>query len=213
MSDCCSGSCNTQSSADPRYRRALVLALWINATMFGIEWASGMHSGSVSLLADALDFLSDAANYGISLYVLSLGLLWRSRAAWFKGLTMGLYGVFVLIKAAWTVEMGALPEATTMGAVGLLALAANGVVAMMLYAFRSGDANMRSVWLCTRNDMISNVAVILAAAGVFGTQSGWPDHAVASVMGILGITSAISVTRQARTEMNGAIEGVKELRR
>eukprot|EP01034_Spumella_vulgaris_P030841 gene30843-38121_t len=201
MSDCCSGGCSAQPPVDPRYRRALVFALFINAVMFVVELASGIKADSVSLLADAVDFLGDAGNYALSLYVLSMGLVWRSRAALVKGLTMGAYGVFVLGKAAWTLKSGTVPEAVTMGSIGALAFAANGAVAFMLYTFRSGDANMRSVWLCTRNDMIGNVAVMLAAAGVFGTQSGWPDLLVAGVMGILGLTAATAVIRQAHYEL------------
>lgn len=214
MSDCCSGGCGTKPPVDPRYRRALTFALFINAIMFVIELASGVKADSVSLLADAVDFLGDAGNYALSLYVLSMGLVWRARAALFKGLTMGAYGVFVLGKAAWTLKSGTVPEAVTMSAIGALAFAANGAVAFMLYTFRTGDANMRSVWLCTRNDMIGNVAVMLAAAGVFGTQSGWPDLLVAGVMGVLGLTAATAVVRQALTELaNSTNQQSRELRR
>lgn len=214
MSDCCSGGCSTQPPVDPRYRRALMFALIINSIMFVVELARGIKADSVSLLADAVDFLGDAGNYALSLYVLSMGLVWRSRAALFKGLTMGAYGVFVLGKAAWTLKSGTVPEAVTMSAIGALAFAANGAVAIMLYTFRSGDANMRSVWLCTRNDMIGNVAVILAAAGVFGTQSAWPDLLVAGVMGVLGLTAATAVIRQALTELASPTrQQSRELRR
>lgn len=214
MSDCCSGGCSTQPPVDPRYRRALMLALLINASMFVIELASGIKADSVSLLADAVDFLGDAGNYALSLYVLSMALVWRSRAALFKGVTMGAYGVFVLGKAAWTLKSGTVPEAVTMSTIGALAFIANGAVAFMLYAFRSGDANMRSVWLCTRNDMIGNMAVMLAAAGVFGTQAGWPDLLVAGVMGILGLTAASSVVRQALSELaRSPSQKAQELRR
>lgn len=202
MSDCCSGGCNNgQQPVDPRYRRALMFALVINTFMFAVELSSGIRAGSVSLLADAVDFLGDAGNYALSLYVLAMGLMWRARAALFKGMTMGAYGMFVLFKAAWSLKSGIMPDAITMSAIGVLALAANGLVAVMLYAFRSGDANMRSVWLCTRNDMIGNLAVILAAAGVFGTRAGWPDLLVACVMGVLGLSAAATVIRQARLEL------------
>lgn len=214
MSDCCSGACSTQPPVDPRYRRALMFALIINSIMFVVELASGIKADSVSLLADAVDFLGDAGNYALSLFVLSMGLVWRSRAALFKGLTMGAYGVFVLGKAAWTLKSGTVPEAVTMSAIGAMAFAANGAVAFMLYTFRSGDANMRSVWLCTRNDMFGNVAVMLAAAGVFGTQSGWPDLLVAGVMGVLGLTAATAVIRQALSELASPTrQQTRELRR
>jgi len=166
-----------------------------------VEVASGLHAGSVSLLADAIDFLGDAANYGVSLFVLGMALTWRARAALLKGLSMGLFGVFVLVKAAWMATSGAVPEPLTMGLVGALALAANLGVAALLYAWREGDANMRSVWLCTRNDAIGNVAVIGAALGVFGTGTAWPDLIVAGVMGTLALTAAVTVVRQARGEM------------
>lgn len=162
---CCGSTCASQTTISPRFRKALWAALIINAVMFVVEIVGGLKSGSVSLLADAVDFAGDAANYGISLAVLSMGLAWRSRAAMVKGLTMAAFGLFVLGKTGWTAINGAPPEPLTMGAVAILALLANGGVALMLYTFRDGDANMRSVWLCSRNDAIGNVAVMLAAAG------------------------------------------------
>jgi Co/Zn/Cd efflux system component len=148
-----------------------------------------------------VDFFGDAANYGISLLVLGMALHWRARAALFKGLSMAVFGVFVLGRAAWSLSAGTLPEAITMGTVGSLALVANVAVALMLYAWRDGDANMRSVWLCSRNDAIGNVAVMAAALGVFGTGSAWPDLAVAVVMGGLALNAAWSVIGQARAEL------------
>lgn len=213
MSACCSGSCNAAPPPDRRYRKVLWAALLINFAMFGVELAASMHAGSVALMADSADFLGDAANYGVSLFVLGLAPVWRSRAAYGKGLVMGVFGVLVLARAFWGGIGGdiggdigggiggGVPHAQTMGAVGMLAFAANGAVAALLYAFRNGDANMRSVWLCTRNDMIGNLAVLLAALGVFGTQAGWPDIAVAAIMAMLGLSSARDVMRQARLEM------------
>lgn len=194
------------SASDPRYRRILWVALIVNAAMFLIEIASGLSSGSVSLLADAIDFLGDAANYGVTLAVLSMGLVWRARSALLKGASMLLFGVLVGGKALWALKAGAPPEALTMGAVGLLALGANVGVAMLLYAYREGDANMRSVWLCSRNDAIGNLAVMGAALGVFGTGSAWPDLAVAAVMAALAIWGGASVVRQARAELHHARE-------
>lgn len=202
MADCCGEACTTAEPASPRYRRVLWIALWVNALMFGVEIAGGIASGSVSLLADAVDFAGDAANYGLSLAVLSLGLAWRARAAMVKGLSMAAYGVFVFGKSGWVVWAGDVPEPATMGAIAFLALLANLSVAWLLYTFRDGDANMRSVWLCTRNDAIGNVAVMFAALGVFGSGSGWPDIAMAVVMGGLALSSAVSVIRQARMELN-----------
>ncbi|CAM8665216.1 CzcD Co/Zn/Cd efflux system component [Comamonadaceae bacterium] len=186
-----------------RYRRVLWIALWINAAMFGIELFSGWHSGSLSLLADSIDFAGDALNYGVSLAVLSAALAWRARAAVVKALCMMGFGALILGRAVWTMHTGTVPDGTTMGAVGLLALIANVAVAWMLYAFREGDANMRSVWLCSRNDAIGNVLVMLAAAGVLGTGSGWPDLLVAACMAAMALHGGWQVMRQARRELAG----------
>lgn len=195
---CCS---TLDPAADPRYRRILWVALAVNAAMFLVEIAAGLQSQSAALLADAVDFLGDAANYGVSLAVLAMLPAWRSRAALVKGLTMGAFGVFVLAKAAWNATTGILPEPLTMGAVGFVALIANVSVAVMLYRYRAGDANMRSVWLCSRNDAIGNVAVMIAALGVFGAGSGWPDIIVAAIMGTLALIAATSVIRLAIGEL------------
>lgn len=186
--------------APPGYRRVLWIALVVNFGMFLLEIGAGLASGSVSLLADAIDFFADAANYGLSLAVLSMGLAMRSRAALFKAATMVLFGVLVLGRAAWAALAGEPPEPVTMGAVGTLALAANLGVAWLLYAFREGDANMRSVWLCTRNDAIGNLAVLAAALGVMGSGTRWPDLAVAALMAGLALSAGLSVWRQARAE-------------
>jgi cation diffusion facilitator family transporter len=187
----------------PGYRRALWVALAVNAAMFLLEVGAGLSSGSVSLLADAVDFFGDAANYGLSLAVLAMALSWRSRAAMLKAASMLLFGAVVLGRALWEAFHGVPPQPVTMGLVGLLALAANLGVAWLLYAYRDGDANMRSVWLCTRNDALGNVAVLLAALGVFGTGSRWPDLAVAAVMAALALSAGLSVVRQARHELRG----------
>ena len=188
-------------TVDPRFRRALWAALGINAGMFIAELIASWSSGSVSLLADSIDFFGDAANYAISLAVLGMALATRAKAAVFKAATMGVLGVFVLGKAVSSLQEGVPPEAVTMGAVGFVALIANLGVAMMLYRFRAGDANMLSVWICSRNDAIGNLAVMLAAFGVFGTGSAWPDLAVATVMAILALTGSVAVLRQARSEL------------
>jgi Co/Zn/Cd efflux system component len=187
--------------APPGYRRVLWIALVVNALMFGVELAAGVAAGSVSLLADAIDFFSDAVNYGLSLAVLGMALAWRSRAAMFKAVTMLLLAAIVLGRAAWAAATGAAPEPLTMGIVGAIALGANVGVALLLYAYREGDANMRSIWLCTRNDAIGNVAVMLAALGVFGTGTAWPDLLVAAVMASLAASAGASVLRQARREL------------
>jgi Co/Zn/Cd efflux system component len=193
-----------RSASSPRYRKILWVALIINLAMFGIEIGAGFKSGSVSLLADAIDFFGDAANYGVSLAVLSAGLTLRSRAALLKGACMIGFGLFVLGRAAWMISQGGTPEAFAMGSIGLLALIANVAVAAMLYAYREGDANMRSVWLCSRNDAIGNIAVMLAALGVLGTSSAWPDLLVAGGMAALALSGGVSVVKQAMSELKHA---------
>jgi Co/Zn/Cd efflux system component len=202
MAGCC--SVPEPKQPDPRFRKELWFALWINLAMFVVEGAASLHSGSVSLLADAIDFFGDSANYVLSLSVLSMGMLWRGRAAMVKGITMALFGFAVLGRALWVAQSGITPEPFTMGAVGLLALIANMVVAITLFKFRAGDSDMRSVWLCSRNDAIGNVAVMAAALGVFGTGTAWPDLAVATVMGLLAITAGVSVVRHARSDIRSA---------
>jgi Co/Zn/Cd efflux system component len=179
----------------------LWVALIVNAAMFFIELGASWRSGSVSLLADSIDFFGDAANYALSLAVVGMGLATRARASLVKAACMAGFGVFVLGKSWWNLRHGAPPEALTMGGVGLLALAANVGVALLLYRFRDGDSNMRSVWICTRNDALGNLAVMAAAFGVFGTGSAWPDLAVAAIMGALALTGAATVLRHARQEL------------
>jgi len=200
--ECCNTTCLPDKTlSDRHFRRVLWIALAINALMFVVELAGGLWANSVAVLADSVDFLGDSANYAVTLLVLPLGLFWRSRAALLKGLTMGTYAVFVLGLTVYNTITGNVPEAITMGAVGFVALVANVSVALMLYSFRSGDSNMRSVWLCSRNDAITNIAVMLAALGVFGTGSGWPDLVVAALIGGLGLVSGVSVVRHARHEL------------
>lgn len=189
------------SHNDTRYRRILWIALIINALMFAIEITAGLTANSVSLLADSLDFFGDAANYGISLWVLGMSLQWRAKASLIKASSMALFGVWVLGSAVWNAIAGAVPNATTMSLIGTLALLANLTVAILLYAYRNGDSNMRSVWLCTRNDALGNIAVIIAAIGVFGTGTAWPDLIVASVMATLALTASWQVMRLARREL------------
>ena len=203
VKDCCSGGCET-APINLRYRKVLWVALVVNLLMFAVELAGGVHADSVSLLADAIDFMGDAANYGISLFVLGMAPVWRSRAALIKGSTMSAYGLFILGNTVLHAWQGALPEPSTMGAIGFLALLTNASVAFMLYRYRTGDANMRSVWLCSRNDTIGNLAVIFAALGVLVTSSGWPDFIVAAVMGGLAVIAGSSVLKQALAELGQA---------
>ena len=202
MADCCC----TPPPLDPQrgnqgYRRVLWAVLAINAIMFMVEIGAGLAAGSASLQADALDFLGDAANYAISLFVVGMALRYRALAALAKGGTMGVFGLWVIGSVVWHVVHGTLPNAFTMGAVGFAALAANAASFGLLWAYRSGDANMRSAWICTRNDVLGNLAVLLAAAGVFGTGTGWPDIIVAAIMAALALQGAATVIRQSLAEL------------
>jgi Co/Zn/Cd efflux system component len=183
------------------YRRVLWAVLFINAAMFAVEVAAGLAAGSASLQADALDFLGDAGNYAISLFVVGLALRYRATAALLKGATMGLFGLWVLGITGWHVWAGTVPEAFTMGAVGMGALIANALSFGLLWAYRTGDSNMRSAWVCTRNDVLGNFAVLAAAFGVFGTGTGWPDIAVAAIMATLALQGAYLVLTQSWSEL------------
>ena len=183
------------------YRRVLWAVLTINAVMFAAEMGAGLAAGSAALQADALDFLGDAANYGISLFVVGMALRYRAMAALAKGGTMGLFGLWVIGTVVWHATHGTLPSAFTMGAVGFAALAANAAAFGLLWAYRGGDANMHSAWICTRNDVLGNLAVLLAAAGVFGTGTGWPDIIVAAIMAGLALQGAWIVVRQSLGEL------------
>src|SRR5712671_8117176 len=186
---------------DRAYRLVLFTVLAINAVMFGVEVIAGVAAGSASLQADALDFLGDAANYGISLLVVGMALRYRAMAAFAKGVSMGAFGLWVIATVVWHAVQGTLPSAVMMGAVGFAALTANAVSFGILWFYRTGDANMRSAWICTRNDVLGNLAVLLAALGVFGTGSGWPDIIVAVIMAALAIQGAALVIRQANAEL------------
>ena len=183
------------------YRRVLWFALVVNGAMFAAEMAGAFFSRSVALQADALDFLGDAANYGISLAVVGMHLRWRARAALVKGLSMGLFGIWVIGTTAWRVMEGGVPHAATISAVGTLALVANVAVAVALFKFREGDANMRSVWLCSRNDAIANVAVIAAGGGVWLSNTFWPDVLVGGIIASLALIASVDVLRRARAEL------------
>ena len=198
--------CGHGHSADPHrghpaYRRVLRVVLVVNAVMFAVEIGAGVAAGSTSLQADALDFLGDAANYAISLFVVGMALRYRAVAALAKGVTMGVFGLWVIGTVVWHALQGTLPSAFAMGAVGLAALAANAASFALLWAYRDGDANMRSAWICTRNDVLGNVAVLLAALGVFGTGTGWPDVTVGSIMAALALQGAWLVVRRASIEL------------
>ncbi|MFW1808676.1 cation transporter [Acinetobacter ursingii] len=183
-----------------KFKIALWIALILNLGMFLIEIFGGMHAGSTSLWADALDFFGDSINYLISLLALGLSLYWRATVALFKGLTMSVFALIILGKVLWSYLHGVPPEAITMGIIGVMALVANIISAVVLFAFREGDANMQSVWLCSRNDAIGNIAVMIAALGVFGTQSVLPDLIVALLMAGLGLSAGWSIIKKSQRE-------------
>ena len=193
----------------PAWCRALWIALAVNGLMFAAELTAGLLGGSKALQADALDFLGDAANYAISLGVAGLALAWRARAAMVKGVTIFSFGLYVLLSALWALSHGTHPQAEVMGIVGFAALVANGGVTLMLYRFRTGDANMRSVWICSRNDALGNLAVLLAALGVFGTGSGLPDIIVAAIMAGLSLWGGEQIARQAVSELRSPNQEVR----
>jgi Co/Zn/Cd efflux system component len=199
-SSCCEQGCDAPNT-DAAYRRILSIALGINVSMFLVEIVASFVAGSVSLRADALDSLADALNYAIALAVIGLSLRWRAGAALVKGGIMALFGLWVARSIVSNAIIGALPEAEVIGAVGLLALAANVSVATLLYRHRSNDSQAMSVWLCTRNDCIANIGVMLAGAGVWISGTPWPDLAVAAVVACLGLSSAVRIARRAIVEI------------
>jgi Co/Zn/Cd efflux system component len=181
----------------------LWVVLGINAVMFVVENMAGLAADSVSLQADALDFLADAETYGISLFVIGMNLPYRAGAALVKGVAMGLFGLWVIGVTLWHALHDSLPNPVTMGAVGFAALIANVAVFAMLWAYRGEDSNMRSVLLCSRNDVIGNFAVLLAALGILGTMTGWPDIFVAAVMAGLALQGAWQIIGQSVRELRG----------
>jgi Co/Zn/Cd efflux system component len=205
MGGCSNDSCGDLT--DTRYRRILWIILVLNAGMFFVEVFASFYSESVSLLADAGDFFADAANYGISLYVLNKALVMRARASLIKGATMALMGVFVIGNSIYHALTNAVPQAEIMGAVGALALIVNLGSAGLLYHYREGDSNRSSVWICSRNDAISNIMVILAAIGVTVTQSHWPDIVVASLIALLFLRSASNIIKIALSEIRESESG------
>ncbi|MEP6566795.1 MAG: cation transporter [Mesorhizobium sp.] len=204
MSDVCCHPPVEARGQSRAYRRVLWIVLGVNLAMFIVEMIAGLSAGSVSLQADSLDFLSDTANYGISLVVAGMVLRNRAIAAFGKGVTMGLFGIWVLGSSVWKGFAGSPAEAVTMGVVGFAALAANALCFALLSGYRSGDSNMRSVWLCSRNDLIGNCAVLASAIGVAWTGAAWPDVLVAAIMAVLALHGATVVVRHARAELGGA---------
>jgi Co/Zn/Cd efflux system component len=186
---------------NPRWRMILWISLIANAGMFLVEIVAGIAADSRALQADALDFFGDAANYAVSLGVAGMALTWRARAALIKAASMLIFGFWVIGYAVYGLLVGSNPEPETMGVVGTLALLVNVGVAVMLFRYREGDANMRSVWICSRNDAVGNLAVLAAALGVLGSGQAWPDLLVASIMAGLAIWGSYEVFVQARAEL------------
>jgi Co/Zn/Cd efflux system component len=200
---CCDHGCSSSApKPDAAYRRILWVALGINLAMFFVEIAASFVSGSVSLRADALDFLGDAANYALALAVFGMALRWRASAALLKGMVMGAFGLWVAATAVFYAVDASVPTAEVMGVIGFVALVANFIVAGLLYRYRQSDSQALSVWLCTRNDVLVNVAVIAAGAGVWASGTPWPDIAVAAAIAYLALSSAARITRQALAEMH-----------
>jgi len=196
---CCSGP--EEKDLTETYRKVLWVVMGINAVMFVAETVAGHWGRSVSLQADALDFFGDAATYGITLLALAHGPRWRSGAALVKGAALGLFALWVSGSTVYHLIQGTLPSAGIMGGVGVVALTANVACAMLLFRFRDGDANMESVWLCSRNDVIANLAVIAAASGVWAAASGWPDLVVAAIIAGLGGSASVRIIRRALGEL------------
>jgi Co/Zn/Cd efflux system component len=199
-------SCDTPAfdGQSRAFRRVLGVVLALNAAMFCVEMGAGLAAGSMALKADALDFLGDTLTYALSLAVIGQALAWRARAAVVKGLTLGGLGLWVLGATAWRVFVEGAPEPLVMGVVGAMACAVNVGCALLLMRYREGDANVRSVWLCSRNDAIGNLAVIVAAGAVALTGTAWPDLAVAALLAGLFLQSAWRILAQARGELRQA---------
>jgi Co/Zn/Cd efflux system component len=199
----CSECAGAASAADDQgFRRILWIALIANGLMFLAEIVASAIGDSLSLQADALDFLADSANYGISLFVAGAALASRARASLIKGATMAVFGLWVLGSGVYRAIEGSEPDPGVMGGVALLALAVNVGVAALLFSHRNGDSNRTSIWLCSRNDAIANLAVIAAAGGVLASGSRWPDLAVAAGIAALNVSAAIHVARLARAELS-----------
>jgi len=204
MADCCNDKACEIDALRGRQSSTLKIVLGINAFMFVVELTAGLLGHSVSLVADSLDMLGDALVYGFSLYVVARDARMKAKAALFKGLIMLGFGLFVLGQTVYRIAVPQLPMFEAIGAIGLLALAANGMCFYLLWRHRENDINMSSVWLCSRNDIIANVTVLFAAAGVWLTQSGWPDIAVGLALSALVLRSALHVLRESLKELRVA---------
>jgi cation diffusion facilitator family transporter len=204
MDDCCGAKAGELDAIRSRHGRVLWAVLAVNAIMFVIEFCAGLVSGSSALLADSLDMLGDSFVYAFSLFVVRRSLTWRARAALFKGAIMALFGVAVLVEAAFKLQTATPPVVPIMAAIGTLALAANALCFSLLWRHRADDINLRSTWLCSRNDLIANVAVLAAAALVAWSGSWWPDVFVGLGIAILFLRTAVVVLRESFAELGRA---------
>jgi len=196
----CHGGVPVFDGVDPRYKRVLWTVIAINGAMFLTEMTAGQLAGSQALKADGLDFLADTVTYGLSLAVIGASIRTRTTAALIKGLSLSAMALWVLSSTIYHTLVLGLPSAELMGGIGVLALAANLSSVLLLRRYKDGDANVRSVWLCSRNDAIGNVVVMVAALGVWGTSTAWPDLAVAALMAGIFFTSSVQILRQAWAE-------------
>jgi len=204
MDRCCEAKTSELSVLRLRQARVLAAVLAVNATMFCVEFGAGVLAGSTALLADSLDMLGDSLVYGFSLFVLHRSMVWRSRAALVKGLVMAAFGLGVLVEAILRVRAGVLPLAPEMAAIGTVALAANTFCFLLLWRHRADDINLRSTWLCSRNDLIANGAVLVAAALVAWLGTLWPDLIVGVAIALLFLRTATLVVRESLTELERA---------
>ncbi len=202
---CSGGACSTNfDGVSKGFKRALLIVIAINGAMFVIEMLAGFSGQSMALKADALDFLGDTVTYGLSLWVIGKTALLRARIALLKGVSLALMGAGVFVATLWRFYMTGAPDELVMGSIGFMALAANLISVLVLIGYRDGDANVRSVWLCSRNDAIGNLAVLAAAAAVWLTKTPWPDLIVAALMAALFLNSARQIIGAARDEIEHA---------
>ncbi len=203
MSGCCEHDDIDQAALQVKsFRRVLWMVLIINGFMFVAEFSSAFFAGSVSLQADALDFLGDTVTYAITLMAMGYSLKVRAKVAMLKGISLGLLGLWVYGQMLYYIFQGQVPSFEIMGVMGIIAFFANLFSAALLYRYRVGDSNMQSVWLCSRNDAIGNLAIIVAASGVFATGNGWPDFLVATIMATLSVTASYRIIRLSTVELN-----------
>ena len=203
MSGCCEPTRFDGGSI--QYKRALWAVIVINAVMFLVEITAGFTADSQALKADALDFASDTVTYSISLSVIGASLRTRAYASLFKALSLGAIAIYILALTLVRLFEGGAPDAPTMGIIGVVAFFANVLSVVLLLRWRDGDSNVRSVWLCSRNDAIGNLGVIAAGLLVSITGSRWPDLAVGALLAVLFLRSAFSILTQARAELSGQV--------